>query len=87
VFGADTAEQRAHRGDSVILVRDETTPEDFHGMVVSRAVLTARGGMTSHAAVVCRGMGKCAVVGVQKMTVDADARQFKVGDTVVREGD
>ncbi len=87
VFDADTAEQRAQRGDSVILVRDETTPEDFHGMVVARAVLTARGGMTSHAAVVCRGMGKCAVVGVQHMSVDAEGRQFKVGDTIVREGD
>ncbi len=87
VFDADTAEQRAGRGDSVILVRDETTPEDFHGMVVARAVLTARGGMTSHAAVVCRGMGKCAVVGVQRMSVDAEARLFKVGDTTVREGD
>ena len=87
VFDADTAEQRAARGDSVILVRDETTPEDFHGMVVARAVLTARGGMTSHAAVVCRGMGKCAVVGVQKMTVDAEGRQFRVGETVVREGE
>ncbi len=87
VFDADTAEQRAGRGDSVILVRDETTPEDFHGMVVARAVLTARGGMTSHAAVVCRGMGKCAVVGVQRMLVDPDARLFKVGETIVREGD
>jgi pyruvate, orthophosphate dikinase len=87
VFDADTAEQRANRGDSVILVRDETTPEDFHGMVVARAVLTSRGGMTSHAAVVCRGMGKCAVVGVQKMTVDAEARFFRVDDTTVREGD
>jgi len=87
VFDADTAEQRTGRGDSVILVRDETTPEDFHGMVVARAVLTARGGMTSHAAVVCRGMGKCAVVGVQRMMVDPEARLFKVGDTIVREGD
>ena len=87
VFDADTAEQRAGRGDNVILVRDETTPEDFHGMVVARAVLTARGGMTSHAAVVCRGMGKCAVVGVQRMTVDAEGRQFKVDGAVVREGD
>ncbi len=87
VFDADTAEQRAGRGDSVILVRDETTPEDFHGMVVARAVLTARGGMTSHAAVVCRGMGKCAVVGVQRMSVDAEGRQFKVGETTVREGE
>ncbi len=87
VFDAETAEQRANRGDSVILVRDETTPEDFHGMVVARAVLTSRGGMTSHAAVVCRGMGKCAVVGVQSMTVDAEARYFRVGDTTVREGE
>jgi pyruvate, orthophosphate dikinase len=87
VFDADTAEQRAHRGDSVILIRDETTPEDFHGMVVARAVLTARGGMTSHAAVVCRGMGKCAVVGVPKLLVDAETRQCRVGDVVVREGD
>jgi pyruvate,orthophosphate dikinase len=87
VFDADTAEQRANRGDSVILVRDETTPEDFHGMVVARAVLTARGGMTSHAAVVCRGMGKCAVVGVQQLSVDAEGRQFKCGDTVVHEGE
>ena len=57
--------QRASDGTSVILVRDETTPEDFHGIVAARAVLTARGGMTSHAAVVARGMGKCAVVGCQ----------------------
>ena len=87
VFDADTAEQRANRGQNVILVRDETTPEDFHGMVVARAVLTSRGGMTSHAAVVCRGMGKCAVVGVQNMSVDAEARIFRVGETIVREGE
>ena len=60
-------------GDSVILVRDETTPEDFHGIVAARAVLTARGGMTSHAAVVARGMGKCAVVGCKDMHVDRRA--------------
>ncbi len=87
VFDADTAEQRAARGENVILVRDETTPEDFHGMVAARAVLTARGGMTSHAAVVCRGMGKCAVVGVKAMQVDAEARRFTVGDHAVKEGD
>ena len=87
VFDADSAEQRSLRGESVILVRDETTPEDFHGMVVARAVLTARGGMTSHAAVVCRGMGKCAVVGVQQMSVSAESRQFRVGETIVREGE
>src|SRR5690606_1677798 len=58
VFDADVAEQRARSGESVILVRRETSPEDFHGMVAARAILTARGGMTSHAAVVARGMGK-----------------------------
>ena len=87
VFDADVAEQRAARGTGVILVRDETTPEDFHGMVAARAILTARGGMTSHAAVVARGMGKCAVVGAKDVDVDAEQRRFTVGDTVVREGD
>src|SRR5437868_7603045 len=72
VFDPDTAEQRAHGGENVILVRDETTPEDFHGIVAARAVLTARGGMTSHAAVVARGMGKCAVVGCKDIQVDLE---------------
>ncbi len=62
----------------MILVRDETTPEDFHGIVAARAVLTARGGMTSHAAVVARGMGKCAVVGCKEMHVDLEHRRFTV---------
>ncbi len=66
VFDADVAEQRAAKGERVILVREETTPEDFHGIVAARAVLTARGGMTSHAAVVARGMGKCAIVGCKE---------------------
>ena len=87
VFDADTAEQRAARGENVVLVRDETTPEDFHGMVAARAVLTARGGMTSHAAVVCRGMGKCAVVGVKAMQVDGESRRFTIGERVIKEGD
>src|ERR1035437_9432646 len=87
VFDADVAEHRAARGEHVILVREETTPEDFHGIVAARAVLTARGGMTSHAAVVARGMGKCAIVGCHKMNVDVGRRQFSVGDTVVQEGD
>ena len=87
VFDADVAEQRAARGAAVILVRDETTPEDFHGMVAARAILTARGGMTSHAAVVARGMGKCAVVGAKEVDVDAEQRRFTVAGTVVREGD
>jgi len=71
----------------VILVREETTPEDFHGIVAARAVLTARGGMTSHAAVVARGMGKCAVVGCTAIHVDVEHRRFSVGDTVISEGD
>ena len=87
VFDPDVAERRAARGDHVILVREETTPEDFHGIVAARAVLTARGGMTSHAAVVARGMGKCAIVGCHKMEVDAAHRRFSVGGTVVEEGD
>jgi pyruvate,orthophosphate dikinase len=87
VFDPDVAEMRSAKGQSVILVRDETTPEDFHGIVAARAVLTARGGMTSHAAVVARGMGKCAVVGCKDIHVDLQARQFSVGDTVIKEGD
>jgi pyruvate, orthophosphate dikinase len=87
VFDADAAEARASRGDAVVLVRDETTPEDFHGIVAARAVLTARGGMTSHAAVVARGMGKCAVVGCGAIRVDSTHRRFHVGDLEVNEGD
>ncbi len=87
VFDPDTAEQRAAGGESVILVREETTPEDFHGIVAARAVLTARGGMTSHAAVVARGMGKCAVVGCKDIDVDAERRCFSVNGTRVEEGD
>ena len=87
VFDADEAERRASRGDAVILVREETTPEDFHGIVAARAVLTERGGMTSHAAVVCRGMGKVAVVGCKDISVDVTHRRFTVGDTVINERD
>ena len=87
VFDPDVAEQNAAAGQAVILVRDETTPEDFHGIVAARAVLTARGGMTSHAAVVARGMGKCAIVGCKDIVVDVRNRQFSVNGTVVNEGD
>ena len=87
VFDSDVAEQRAASGIAVILVREETTPEDFHGIVASRAVLTSRGGMTSHAAVVARGMGKCAIVGCKDLLVDGDHRRFSVNGTVVEEGD
>ena len=87
VFDPDKAEERHAAGEPVILVRDETTPEDFHGIVAARAVLTARGGMTSHAAVVARGMGKCAVVGCKEIEVDLEHRRFSVDGTVVSEGD
>ena len=87
VFDPDTAEQRSLAGENVILVRDETTPEDFHGIVAARAVLTARGGMTSHAAVVARGMGKCAVVGCKDIHVDLERRCFNVDGKVIAEGD
>ncbi|HUQ48684.1 MAG TPA: pyruvate, phosphate dikinase [Gemmatimonadaceae bacterium] len=87
VFDPDSAVDRAAAGDAVILVRDETTPEDFHGIVAARAVLTARGGMTSHAAVVARGMGKCAVVGCKDIEVNTQHRRFSVDGTVVHEGE
>ena len=87
VFDPETAEERSRAGEDVILVRDETTPEDFHGIVASRAVLTARGGMTSHAAVVARGMGKCAIVGCKEIEIDAAHRTFSVNGTSVAEGD
>jgi pyruvate, orthophosphate dikinase len=86
VFDPDVAERRAARGEGVILVREETTPDDFHGIVAARAVLTARGGMTSHAAVVARGMGKCAVVGCRDIAVDVDKRLFSVDGQTINEG-
>ncbi len=87
VFDPDTAQQRSLAGENVILVRDETTPEDFHGIVAARAVLTARGGMTSHAAVVARGMGKCAIVGCKDIHVDLERRSFSVDGKEVVEGE
>jgi len=87
VFDPDVAELRGAQGEAVILVREETTPEDFRGMVAARAVLTSRGGMTSHAAVVARGMGKCAIVGARDIVVDAEKREFRANGTVVNEGD
>jgi pyruvate,orthophosphate dikinase len=90
VFDPDTAQQRSAVGENVILVRDETTPEDFHGIVAARAVLTARGGMTSHAAVVARGMGKCAIVGCKELRIDLERRCFSIDGSerpVVAEGD
>ena len=87
VFDPDSAEDRFAAGEAVILVREETTPEDFHGIVAARAVLTSRGGMTSHAAVVARGMGKCAIVGCKEIEVDLDHRRFTVNGTEISEGD
>jgi pyruvate,orthophosphate dikinase len=87
VFDPDAAERRAGLGAAVILVREETTPEDFHGIVAARAVLTARGGMTSHAAVVARGMGKCAVVGCKAMIVDHERRACTMNGVEIVEGD
>jgi pyruvate,orthophosphate dikinase len=87
VFDPDSAEERASAGEAVILVREETTPEDFHGMAAARGILTARGGMTSHAAVVARGMGKCAVVGCTEISVDIRQRHFSVNGRKIDEGD
>jgi pyruvate, orthophosphate dikinase len=87
VFDPDAAAQRAAAGEAVVLVREETTPEDFHGIVAARAVLTARGGMTSHAAVVARGMGKCAIVGCTTLELLPDHRAMRVGAVEVAEGD
>jgi pyruvate,orthophosphate dikinase len=87
VFDADTAEKAAARGEAVILVRRETSPEDFHGLVAAKAVLTARGGMTSHAAVVARGMGKPCVAGAQDLDVDEAAGVIRVGTHEVKAGD
>jgi pyruvate,orthophosphate dikinase len=87
VFDPDRAEQRATTGARVILVRPETAPDDFHGMIVSQGILTSRGGTSSHAAVVARGLGKPCIVGAESVRVDLDARTFRVGDVVVREGE
>ena len=87
VFDADQAEKLGRAGQSVILVRRETSPEDFHGMVTARAILTARGGMTSHAAVVARGMGKPCVAGAQELVVDERASRFSVNGRSIGEGE
>jgi pyruvate,orthophosphate dikinase len=86
VFDADEAEALKKKGRDVILVRPETSPEDFHGIVAARAVLTARGGMTSHAAVVARGMGKTCVVGAKDLAVDPAAGRFRANGRVVKRG-
>ena len=92
VFDSATAVEWADRGEDVILVRRETNPDDLHGMIAARGILTSRGGKTSHAAVVARGMGKTCVCGADSLEVDVTARQFTApgsgnGQVVVREGD
>ncbi|HJS46915.1 MAG TPA: pyruvate, phosphate dikinase [Gemmatimonadales bacterium] len=87
VFEADRAEELGRKGEAVILVRRETSPEDFHGMVLAKAILTARGGMTSHAAVVARGMGKPCVAGAQGITVDEAAGVLSADGRTLREGE
>ncbi|HEX6151865.1 pyruvate, phosphate dikinase [Nocardioides sp.] len=88
VFDSDTAVEWAERGDDVILVRKETNPDDLRGMVSARGILTSRGGKTSHAAVVARGMGRTCVCGAEALDVDTKAREFRVrGGETIREGD
>ncbi len=87
VFSAEDVEIRAARGEDVILVRIETSPEDVHGMHAARGVLTTRGGMTSHAAVVARGMGRVCVAGAGGIHVDYKAKTLSVGATVLKEGE
>jgi len=87
VFTADDAETWHKNGEQVILIREETSPEDVHGMHAAEAILTAKGGMTSHAALVARGWGKCCIVGCSAIHIDTETKEVSVGDTVLKEGD
>ncbi|MEH7264037.1 pyruvate, phosphate dikinase [Priestia megaterium] len=87
VFNADEAERLAKDGKKVILVRPETTPDDIHGIVAAQATVTSRGGMTSHAAVVARGMGKACICGCEALKIDLKSQYFKVGSTTINQGD
>ncbi len=87
VFDADTAALRGGKGDKVILVRQETNPDDIHGMDAAQGILTARGGMTSHAAVVARGMGKSCVAGCEEIKVSESEKNFRINGTTVRENE
>ena len=87
VFTADDAEQWHKNGEKVILIRDETSPEDVHGMHASEAILTAKGGMTSHAALVARGWGKCCIVGCGELQINISKKEVIVGGELISEGD
>jgi len=87
VFDADLAEQLSRKGEHVILVRRETSPEDFHGMVAAKGILTARGGMTSHAAVVARGLGKPCVASAQQLDVNEEQQHFSVNGRSIKQGE
>lgn len=87
VFTADDAEAWHNNGDKVILIREETSPEDVHGMHAAEAVLTARGGMTSHAALVARGWGKCCIVGCSDLHINVQTKEVQIGNQLLREGD
>lgn len=87
VFNADEAEARGNKGEKVILVRNETTPDDIHGIVTAQGVLTSRGGMTSHAAVVARGMGRCCVCGCDALKLDLDHETIQVGGLTLKKDD
>jgi len=87
VFDADEAEEQGAAGEAVILVRWETNPDDIHGLIQAQGVITSHGGMTSHAAVVARGMGKPCIAGAQELKIDVEARQIRVGDLVIGDGD
>ena len=87
VFDADTAELMGRAGELVILLREETKPEDIHGFFAAQGILTSRGGKTSHAAVVARGMGKACIAGAEDIKIDVRARQAIIGDLHIREGD
>ncbi|CAB4716236.1 unannotated protein [freshwater metagenome] len=86
-FTADEAESRHEAGETVILVRPETSPDDLHGMIAAEGILTSRGGLVSHAAVVARGMGTPAVCGASALQIDLEGKTFRVGETVIKEGE
>jgi len=87
VFNADEAEEKGRAGQKVVLVRPETSPDDVHGVLQAQGVLTARGGMTSHAAVVARGLGKPCVSGCETITIDLEKGQFRAGSKIIKSGD